>query len=238
MSFVGPGDGSCREISSREVSPRRLSLHPPEMEGRMSLICHRLHEYRSPAFCSSEWPFSFVLSLCYTGIQLFIGTEKPSVFTLIHQSVHLLVYLFISIFAGKTACKRRFGRRSEFRYGQWVGVQLYYSIFSGQGFWCEVGMLLKWSALARRKCCLGDVPLWIIRRIWVSIRFTQWLMLPLQGEAQMLLGGQLVEEDRGNYGVRDVEGQRGKIIFQCPSRSSLGGFHGENKESFWRCRYA
>lgn len=54
----------------------------------------------------------------------------------------------------------------------------------------------------------------------VSSRFIQnlnELMLPLQGETWTLVGGELVGQDRGNYGVEKVGRQREKVISQCPS---------------------
>lgn len=47
------------------------------------------------------------------------------------------------------------------------------------------------------------------------------LMLPLQGEAWTLQGGDLVGQDRGNYGTEDVGRQRGEVIFQLKIKNPL-----------------
>ena len=92
-------------------------------------------------------------------------------------------------------------------------------ILPDQGFWWEASVLSEWSGLARRKGCLGDEPLWTIKGTWSLLQIhpePQWLMLPLQGKTQMLLGRQMAEEDRGNQAGKELGRQRGKIIFFPP----------------------
>lgn len=101
MSFAGTGD----RAAGGRLPGTQLSLLPPAVESRVSLIRHRLCEYWLPA-CSSEQLFSFVLSLCYTEMELFIGTEKLTVSTLMHQSasvcrcIYVSAYLQESLYAG------------------------------------------------------------------------------------------------------------------------------------------
>lgn len=170
---------------------------PPEMESRVNLIRHRPHDYWLPAHCSSEWLFSFVL--CVTLGSSCSLAQKNQVFPLWH--INLSVYcIYLSAYLQESLYAKANGWRSEFRYGQGLGVQLYYSIFSGQGFWWEAKV---WSALARRKGCLGDGPLWTIRRTWSFFQIhskPQWLTLALYSEAHTPMGDSWWRRTEGSMG--------------------------------------
>lgn len=92
---------------------RQLSPLPPEV-GELG-ECDSPHGLtnigRQLALAQSNCSAMFSLCLCHAGIQLFIGREKLSVSTLIHQSVsacwciHLLAYVQESMYAKESVAE-------------------------------------------------------------------------------------------------------------------------------------
>lgn len=183
----------------------QFSLLPPETgEPGESDLSHGLMNIdHQLVLVQNNCSALFFLCLCCTGIRSFIGTEKWSLSTLTHQSVspcwhiYLSVYLHGSMYAKESVAEGR-------DWGMCGGWMRIYIIPSYQARGCAVRQgcypvvtIRKKKALSWR-CATPNHQ----KCLFQTQTEPQWTYAALQGEARTLLGGDLLGQDRGNYGAK------------------------------------